>query len=1246
MHRIATLPGSGPPDSGDLVEQPPAKALFLTSALSDISSLAATLRIPAIHQLWRNGIRALPLSALSHPAQVDHYLSTTAQYADVVIIRLLGGRSHWNYGLEQVRRWQEDVSSRVLVVLAGTPDQDKELHDLGSIDPGLAGRLAELLRIGGTNNLVKFLEVVSQLQSGARPLAAKITPQPMADPQPWDWQQEPGPRVGVILYRALYQSGDTEAAKALLAALRRSGIAPRTLWVSSLRDTAVQNRVLRFLQRESVDAVITATSFASVQFEDAGMGSPLWDMLGVPVLQLLSSGRSYEQWRCSSQGIDPLDLCLQVVLPELDGRVTTRVGSFRSIERADASLATAVHRLRPDATGLNWIASHAAAWCDLRHTPPELRRLALILANYPVRDGRIANGVGLDTPASIVSILHWLKTAGYQLGSLAIPQSGDALMHKLLEGRTNDLESRSRPPLDYLSIGDYLNWWRTLSPQVRTPIQSRWGNPEQAIDLEDKGFPIHGLRFGHIVILIQPSRGYDPDAINDLHSPDLPPPHRYLAQYLWLRCHHKMQLMVHVGKHGSAEWLPGKSVGLSEICAPSLALGAIPHLYPFIVNDPGEGSQAKRRGHAVILDHLTPPLARADLYGGLQKLEDLLEEYLQVQQLGAERKPILEQKLQQLLKVLNWPGSSEICEGTQGWQSRLHSCLETADAYLCELREAQIRTGLHCLGNSPDPQHMLDLLLSLARCPQAGEAGLTQAMATALDLELDPWSDEEGNILTVPDQQCLREIGIKQPRCIGHGVAWLEEQALKLVNSWLDYPISLGSPHVVWSSHPLPDCQRKRVLQELWPRLVACGNAEREAFLAGVAGQRLRAGPSGAPTRGRPEVLPTGRNFYSVDLRGLPTESAWDLGRRSASQLLELHLQEEGEHLLHLALSVWGTATMRNGGEDIAQLLALLGVWPVWDGPSRRIVDLELIPLSSLGRPRVDVVLRISGLFRDAFPQLVSWVHRAQAMVAALDEPAEMNPLAALQREVGHQNRIYGSAPGAYGAGLQTLIDGGNWNERHELGEAFLAWSAWSYDENVLGQHDPNGLRQNLRRVQAVLHNQDNREHDLLDSDDYYQFHGGLSAAVESSGGNRPRLWFADHSRMQRLRLHSLEKEIDKVVRSRLLNPRWINGMREHGYKGGFELSASLDYLFAYDAATDRVPDWCYGALFDAWLADCSTRDFLERRNPWALRDMAERLLEASNRGLWQGADTIQLEALQNLILSSEARIEQGGFSC
>jgi len=533
------------------------------------------------------------------------------------------------------------------------------------------------------------------------------------------------------------------------------------------------------------------------------------------------------------------------------------------------------------------------------------------------------------------------------------------------------------------------------------------------------------------------------------------------------------------------------------------------------------------------------------------------------------------------------------------------------------------------------------LLLCLARAPLAEGPGLTQALAMDLGLELDPWADAEEGPLACLDRERLEALGVSGARHGGDGVAWLEDQALALIAGLLAQAQGTATEAMTPAPGPATAAVLERVARSLLPNLLRCGEAERQAFLRGVAGGRIAAGPSGAPTRGRPDLLPTGRNFYSVDLRGLPTETAWDLGRRSAELLVDLYLQEEGEPLRQLALSVWGTATMRNGGEDIAQALALLGIRPIWDGPTRRMVDLEAIPLASLGRPRVDVTLRISGLFRDAFPQLVAWFNRATALVAGLEEAEQDNPLAAAaQREGGQSGRVFGSAPGAYGAGLQALIDSGNWDERGDLAEAFLAWSGWRYEGSGVAVADRSGLEQRLAAVQVVLHNQDNREHDLLDSDDYYQFQGGLSAAAERLQGQAPALWFADHSRQQRPRVHRLEKELDKVLRSRLLNPRWIEGMRAHGYKGGFELAASLDYLFAYDASTGRVPDWSYGAICDTWLGDARTLAFLRQANPWALRDMAERLLESHHRGLWEGASPQQLDQLRQLVLDSEALVE------
>ena len=1244
MHRLAALPGD--PGEGDalLVEQDSLPALVLSHADSDLSLIAQRLSA-AGDPAW---MRGLNLAALSHPAAIDHYIRSSLAATRLVVVRLLGGRGHWSYGLEQLQRWKDGGEGRHLVILAGTDDQNNELHGLGSISLALADRLAELLREGGVDNLGEVLRALELLLQEQQPDPTDLQLLPMPDPAPWDWRDDAGPRIGVVLYRAQLQAGDVSLAEALCMTCRERGLCPRLLWVSSLRDPGVQAGVIDLLQSQQVELVVAGTSFASVKTAEAGLGSPLWEQLNVPVLQLLSSSRSRESWRNSSRGLDPLDLSLQVVMPELDGRLTTRPCAFREQQMTAPDMGAAVPSQVPDLEGIDWLIDHSQRWIRLRQTKNSDRRVGMVLANYPVRDGRVANGVGLDTPASCVAMLHWLKQSSHNLGPETLPSDGDALMQLLLQGRTNSPEGLHRPALDYLALDVYEQWWAGVPSEARAKIEQRWGQPCDACDLDrNHGFAIHGLRYGHVVVLIQPDRGYDPDQIADLHSPDLPPPHRYLAQYLWLNRIHQTHVMVHVGKHGSAEWLPGKGVGLSSSCGPHLALGALPHLYPFIVNDPGEGSQAKRRGHAVVLDHLTPPLGRAGLHGPLQRLEGQLDELVEARQLGAERSQSLERAVLVTLQELNWPGVPTK-DDLKRDPSLINECLDSAETYLCELKEAQIRTGLHRFGQPPSKQAELELLLALARPPAHGRPGLTQAMARQVGLALDPWGQEDGEPLDQKDRQLLEQLGCERRQRVGDGVAWLEDQAFGVVSALVSDGdgCDLVKPFRDWIQSPTQDDGTlAAITQDLWPRLIQCAPSEKKAFCDGISGGRIPAGPSGAPSRGRPDVLPTGRNFYSVDLRGLPTEAAWDLGRRSAEQLLELHLQEEGDCLRHLALSVWGTATMRNGGEDIAQLLALIGVRPVWDGPTRRLVDLEVIPLRLLGRPRVDVVLRISGLFRDAFPQLLMWVDQAMAMVAALDEPSDQNPLAALTQQEGPQGRIYGSAPGAYGAGLQALIDSGAWDSRADLGEAFLQWSQWRYGGSSEPSQDRTGLESALGRVQVVLHNQDNREHDLLDSDDYYQFHGGLSAAIEASSGKRPELWFGDHSRRERPRLHRLERELDKVMRSRLLNPRWIEGMQQHGYKGAFEMGASLDYLFAYDAATDRVPDWCYGALCDQWLNTPEIVEFLERRNPWVLRDMAERLLEASNRGLWQGAADQQIQLLKGLISSSEAQIERGGLS-
>ena len=1206
MHRLAALPGD--PGEGDavLVEQGSLPALLLTSADSDLSLIAQRLAAAA-DSPW---MRGLNLAALSHPAAIDHYIRSSLASTRLVLVRLLGGRGHWSYGLEQLRDWAAQSPERALLVLGGTVDGAQELADLSTVPASTVLALASCLRHGGPENVDAVLDWCQHWIEGHS--AAAPEPQPQPDPLCFDWQEDPGPAVGVVAYRALWSSGDTALLEQIATGLRSAGLCPRILLVSGLRDPALQQAVRDHFQQALVEAVLCCTGFASVQADRASDGAPLWQQLGVPVIQLLISSGSQERWQSSSVGLSPLDLAMQVALPELDGRLMARIGGFKELAQKDESLQCAIQRYQPDPAAVAWSVELAKRWIALRHTPEPHKRIALVLANYPTRNARLANGVGLDTPASAVAILKWLQQEDYWLGDEALPTTSEELIAVLSAGRTPDPETWHHPATEHLALTDYQLSWRGLSQGAQDAVLDRWGEPGSDPTIENGSFPLAAKRFGNVTLILQPSRGYDRDPSLNYHAPDLAPTHAYLAHYIWIQEIFQAHAVIHLGKHGNLEWLPGKGMGQSPDCFPHLCLGPMPHLYPFIVNDPGEGSQAKRRSQALILDHLTPPLGRAGLHGPLAELESLVDEYWEAIQLGSERRTLLRQRLEQSLRQLN------LNQSEQSFEERLDS----VDGYLCELKEAQIRTGLHVYGCQPDPAQLEELVLAIARCPGPKRLGLTRALAEDLGLTCDPWSDDEHALLSAGDQQRLvayRPQGIP-PRHVGDAVAVLEELALQCLRQ--EPPGYPGQQSQQEFEHI------QRIIQ---PALQACSNQERRNLLAGLRGERVEAGPSGAPTRGRADVLPTGRNFYAVDLRGVPTETAWDLGYRSADALLQQHLQREGEHLKHLAISIWGTSTMRTGGDDVSQVLALMGVRPRWDGPSHRMVGLELIPESALGRPRVEVTVRISGFFRDAFPQLIGWLNEADQLVRS----QQANPSERMCA-------VYGSAPGAYGAGLQGLIDSGQWDNRSDLAEAFLNWSQWDYGASGEPLQDRSGLEQRLQQVDVVLHNQDNREHDLLDSDDYYQFQGGLAAAVGTLKGETPALWFGDHSRPERPKPKLLQQELDKVIRSRMLNPRWIEGMAKHGYKGGFELAASLDYLFAYDACTDVVPDWAYSEVCKQWLQSEQVLAHLRQHNPWALRDMAERLLEANNRGLWESPEPNQLDQLRELVLSSEQQIETG----
>ncbi|MBB3146548.1 cobaltochelatase CobN [Phyllobacterium trifolii] len=1206
--------------------QTPGDVLFLSAADTELASLSSARRQNDVVSL-----RLANMMALAHPMSVDAYVERTARHAKLIVVRIIGGESYWPYGLEALHACA--VNHKVqLAVLPGDDKPDPGLDRFSTISRQDRDALWHYLLEGGVQNALRFLDYCGSLIDGkdkpqeAAPLlkAGLWRPgsaAPSLEELRGQWQDNASV-VAICFYRALVQSGQTQPVEALIDALKAKGLNPLPVFVSSLKDP-VSVATLESIFGEAPPAVVlNATGFA-VSAPGSARKATVLEHHGAVVLQVIFSGSSIEQWRGSDQGLSARDLAMNVALPEVDGRVLSRAVSFKSARHYDEGTQANIVTHEPMADRVEFVAALAANWARLRAAKPASRRVALIMANYPNRDGRLGNGVGLDTPAGTWHILHAMREQGYPVAS--VPIDGDALINHMMAGPTNAARD-GREIRETISLNQYRSFFEQLPQTIQAAVTSRWGQPDADPYFIQQAeiFALPLARFGETLVGIQPARGYNIDPKETYHSPDLVPPHGYLAFYAYLREVYGAHAIVHVGKHGNLEWLPGKSLALSENCYPEAVLGPVPHIYPFIVNDPGEGTQAKRRSSAVIIDHLTPPLTRAESYGPLKDLEALVDEYYEASGVDPRRLVRLKAQILDLVRDIGLDSDAGIHDHDPD-----DLALQKLDAYLCDLKEMQIRDGLHVFGRSPEGRLLTDLVVALARVPRGAGHGADQSLqrAIALDLGLegfDPLDCEMAKSWDGPRPDILQAISDEPWRITGDTVERVELLAAKLVAGEVDCTQDCAATIAVLDG----------IRTNLRSAVTACGDAEMNALLAALNGRFVAPGPSGAPTRGRPDVLPTGRNFFSVDTRAVPTPAAWELGQKSAELLIRRYTQDHGEWPTSFGLTAWGTSNMRTGGDDIAQALALIGAKPVWDMASRRVTGYEIIPTAMLGRPRVDVTLRISGFFRDAFPDQIALFDTAVRAVGALDEDAEDNPIAARMRseqarligegteeKLARQRagfRVFGSKPGAYGAGLQALMDENDWTKRDDLAEAWLVWGGYAYGAGIEGNAERGLLEERLRDVNAVVQNQDNREHDLLDSDDYYQFEGGMSAAVELVSGERPAIYHNDHSRPEKPVIRTLEEEIARTVRGRVTNPKWITGVMRHGYKGAFEMAATVDYLFAFAATTGAVGNHHFEAVYQAFLVDEDVRNFLAEKNPHALRDIAEKLEQAVTRDFWR----------------------------
>ncbi len=1162
---------------------------------------------------------------LGNPARLDvAELPALLDGVKIVVARILGTPRSWQEGLDTLR-----ASGAHVVVLGGEQTPDAELMKLSTVPAGIAAEAHAYLAQGGPANLTQLQRFLSDTL-----LLTGDGFEPPARQPGWGVLERPsraeGPVIGILYYRAHHLSGNTQFVHTLADEIEAAGGRALPIYCASLRTREPE----MMAELGKVDALlVTVLAAGGTRPSEVGAGGDdeAWDVaemaaLDVPILQALCLTSDRETWAASDDGLSPLDAGNQMAVPEFDGRLITVPFSFKELDE------DGLPRYVPDAERAARVARIALAHARLRHTPPAERRIALMLSAYPTKHSRVGNAVGLDTPASTIELLRRMREQSYDLGPDAFPgvdptgtdqPDGDALIHALIAAGGQDPEWLTEEQLSGNPIrvpaARYQEWFDALPAELRSGVEEHWGPAPGELYVDNGDIVLASLQSGNVIIMIQPPRGFGENPVAIYHNPDLPPSHHYLAAYRWLEEEFGAHAVVHLGKHGSLEWLPGKTAGLSASCAPDAVLGNLPLVYPFLINDPGEGAQAKRRAHATIVDHLIPPMARAESYGDMARLEQLLDEHANIAAMDPAKLPAIRAQIWTLIQAAK-------LDHDLGVEARPHDAefddfLLHIDGWLCEVKDAQIRDGLHVLGAAPVGEARVNLVLSMLRASQmwGGKQGAVPGLRSALGLKEDaPMSEVDA----------------------------VEKTARELVQT-----MEMRGWDATAVASVAPDAQVARVLsfaaEEIVPRLAGT-TAELDSVLHALDGGYIPAGPSGSPLRGLVNVLPTGRNFYTVDPKAIPSRLAWETGQALADSLLKRYREDTGDWPRSVGLSVWGTSAMRTSGDDAAEVLALLGVQPVWDEASRRVTGIEAIPLAELGRPRIDVTIRISGFFRDAFPHVITMLDDAVRLVSALDEPADLNfvrdhvsaDLAAHGDSRRATTRIFGSKPGAYGAGLLPLMDSGNWRDDKDLAEVYAVWGGFAYGRDLDGRPAREDMESSYKRIVVAAKNTDTREHDIADSDDYFQYHGGMIATVRALTGSAPASYVGDSTSPDAVRTRTLGEETARVFRARVVNPRWLAAMRRHGYKGAFELAATVDYLFGFDATAGVVGDWMYEKLTESYVLDEVNQEFLRQANPWALRGIVERLNEAADRGLWEEPDPALLEKMREVYLSLEGDLE------
>ncbi|NLL95004.1 MAG: cobaltochelatase subunit CobN [Thermoplasmatales archaeon] len=1189
--------------------------------------------------------------------------------ADVFFVRLHGD----HYWYRKFDRMMEVVEKNgVDMLYDGTlPETDAEYRDYfrhGDSDYRL---VRSFLGLGGKTNhdsLMKWVcrEILGMDVPVPEPVLGRtegIFVQGFEeDPDPKEFFKtldREKPTVGVMFHATTLAKETTAPVEELIASVRRHGANVIPVFFVSSPDKitgsiGVEATIRKYMVeggRFLPDSVIMAAGFSQINMNSQGRDASeeaynFFEEFDVPIIQAGSIHRSVEKWEKDIIGMTQPEIGVNVIWPEYDGQVISVPHTFSHIGEDGRITAIGVR----DRT--ERIASLAVSWAELRRKPASDRKVAVILNMYPPTNDRVGGAAGLDTFESIRNCLIAMKEAGYKVDR--IPSCGNEVVDEVLAGLTSDMEwvpedEIEGRAMDFMTIDEYRVWYDAVPEKAREGMVRSWGDPPGPISVHDGKFIIPGVMNGNVFIGTQPNRGQHDQAETLYHDPRVVMPHQYLAFYRWLKYEFEADCVVHMGTHGTLEWLPGKGNGLSSSCYPDVILDTMPNVYPYIINDPGEGMQCKRRTNSVLIAYMTPAMTRAGGYEELGELDANLQEYLNSKRsLQEEKRKMLALEIRRA--VGNLEMYKELGIDPECGEEEFEKGIDKIYDYVADIKDALIKDGLHILGKVPDDERLKEMVYSLCRLRNGSVPSLRGAVATAMGLDLDALLDspsafhEEkgvtyGTLLDRVDggfEDLIREM---------HAVSYDLERSLGAATSMFgkvpgDMEMSIG--YVCDHIHP----SIMRITDEM------------RYFLQGNAGGYVPPGPSGSPTRGNAHLLPTGKNCYSIDPDAIPSSASWEIGKKMADGMIERYVEDNGAYPESVGIVLWATDTMKTGGDDIAYILYLMGMRPIWGSAGGRVVGTEVIPIDELGRPRIDVTVRISGMFRDSFPALSDMLVEAADTVAGLDESEEdnfykkhlredvaemikggMSPAEAVEMA---GIRVFGDPPGQHGNGVSVLIESSKWDTIDQIAETYATWGSYAYGGKWKGEKVPVAFKRRMATMEVTVKNHNDREFDLLDIDDDYDSLGGMNAAVRVFGGKTPYSFMGDSSDPDRLKARTLEEETAYVMRSRVLNPIWVEGLKEHGYRGAMELAKLAEYMLGWSATSDSIEDWMFQAVTEKMVFDEETRHWVNENNPAAMKEMIEDLLEAIDRGLWDADEETKRE-LEELYLEYEGLMEDAG---